>query len=196
MNAGWVEVSDAEIVASFARLRALAHDGTPAMRAISQILLDGAEHNFATESGPQGPWPALKNPAPRRKGGKILQDTGRLAASVTPFHSANEAGIGSNAAYAAVHQLGGSIERAAFSMRVRHRTNAKGELLRTERFNGRGLVFAKDSHKRAQARWFEVGAHKIDIPARPFMPVFPDGRLQPRTLEAILASMRGFFEPA
>lgn len=196
MNGTWVEVSDTQIVATFSRLQALGHDGTPAMRAISQILLNETERNFATESGPGGPWPKLKNPDKRREGGKILQDTGRLAASITPYHSATDAGIGSNVAYAAIQQLGGSIERAAFSMRVRHRTNAQGELMRSGLFGGKGLVFAKDSHKRAQARWFEVGAHQVNIPARAYMPVSPDGRLQPRTLDAILSFLRGFFERA
>lgn len=194
MTAPQIEIDDSQIVAAFNRLQSLGRDATPAMRAIAQTLLAETERNFATESGPTGPWPKLKNPDKRRKGGKILQDTGRLAASVTPFHSATEAGIGSNVAYAAIHQLGGDIQRAAHSMRVRHRTDAKGELIRTGRFKGKGLVFAKDSHKRALTRWFEVSAHQVSIPARPYMPVGPGGQLQERTRTAIIADLQRFFD--
>lgn len=192
MNGIDIQINDADILAAFSKLQRVSRDASPAMGAIAQILLADTESNFASESGPSGPWPKLKNPDKRRKGGKVLQDSGRLAASVTPFSSATESGIGSNVAYAAIHQLGGNIQRAAYSMMVRHRTDAKGNLMRTGHFNGKGLVFAKDSHKRAVARWFEVGEHAINIPARPYMPVTADGRLQPKTLARILSDLGRF----
>ena len=171
-----IEVTDGPVIAALNRLAAAGADLTPAMRAIAGLLERQTEDNFAAESGPLGKWPALKDK--QRAGGKILQDTGRLAASVTPFWSATEAGIGSNAVYAAIHQLGGTVEKAAQSRMVRHRTDAKGNLLRGEALGGKGLIFAKNSHKRVATRWFEQGAHSINIPARPYMPVSPDGRLQ------------------
>jgi len=176
MTAFKIEVSDGPVIAALNRLAQSAGDLTPAMRAIAQLLERQTEDNFAAESGPLGKWPALKDK--KRQGGKMLQDTGRLAASVTPFASTAEAGVGSNAIYAAIHQLGGTIEKAAQSRRVAHRTDAKGNLLRSEALGGKGLVFAKDSHKRVLTRWFEQGAHSIGIPARPYLPAFPDGRLQ------------------
>jgi phage gpG-like protein len=188
---GHVDINDRNLMQFLGRLETCGRDGSPAMRAISQVFATDTEANFASESGPLGKWPALKNPTPRRKGGKILQDRGRLAASITPFHSADEAGIGTNVAYAAIHQNGGSIERAAYSMRVRHRTDAQGNLMRTQHFKGKGLVFAKDSHKRAVTRWFEVGEHTISIPARPYMPM-ANGQLQPRTQSAVVAVLRDF----
>lgn len=130
MTAFTIEIDENEVAAALSRLAAAGRDLTPAMRAIATALLSQTEDNFAAEAGPLGKWPALKDK--KRQGGKILQDTGRLAASVTPYWSAAEAGIGSNAVYAAIHQLGGKA--------------------------GRGL--------------------KTAIPARPFLPAFPDGRLQ------------------
>lgn len=190
-----IEVHDGPVIDAMNRLLAESGDLTPAMREIALALESKTFDNFDAESGPLGKWPALKNPGEKRKGGKILQDTGRLAASVTPFWSATEAGIGSNAIYAAIHQLGGTIEKAAQSRMVRHRVNAKGELLRSDAFGGKGLVFAKNSHKRVAVRWFEQGAHTITIPARPFLPVFPDGRLQDgmedQALDAIQAHLLG-----
>lgn len=132
MTAFTIEIDENEVTAALNRLAAAAGDLTPAMSAIATALQSQTEDNFAAESGPLGKWPALKSPGERRQGGKILQDTGRLAASVTPFWSAAEAGIGSNAVYAAIHQLGGKA--------------------------GRGL--------------------KATILPRPYLPAFPDGRLQ------------------
>lgn len=169
------EIDGRQVTDGLKRLAASGRDLTPAMRAASTALLSRAEVNFAKESGPDGKWPALKNPPKDRRGGKILQDTGRLAASVTPFWSATEAGIGSNAIYAAIHHLGGTIEKAAQSRMVRHRTDAAGNLLRSEQLHGKGLVFAKAGHKRALSRWFEQGAHAITIPARPYLPATDRG---------------------
>lgn len=109
MTAFTIEIDENEVTAALGRLAAAAGDLTPAMRAIATALQSQTEDNFAAESGPLGKWPALKDK--KRQGGKILQDTGRLAASVTPFWSAAEAGIGSNAIYAAIHQLGGKAGR-------------------------------------------------------------------------------------
>ena len=57
---------------------------------------------------------------------------------------------------------------------MRHRTDAKGELLRSEHFGGKGLIFAKDKHKRALSRSFFVPAHTITIPARPYLGLSTD----------------------
>jgi phage gpG-like protein len=63
------------------------------------------------------------------------------------------------------------IHRAAGSVTVRHRTDAKGTLMRTDMFGGKGLIFAKASHKRVLMRKFSASEHDIRIPARPFLMV-------------------------
>lgn len=150
----------------------------PLMRAIAGLLETETESNFAAQGRPA--WLGLKPRTLKRRGAeaKILQDTGRLAGSIATSYDRTHATIGSNVRYAAIHQLGGTIQRAAYSKQVRHRTNAKGELLRTAGFNGKGLVFAKGGHKRALTRWFEVPAHAINIPARPYLPFTGAGVLQ------------------
>lgn len=190
MTAFKIEINDRPVIEALNRLVESCDDLTPAMRAIATALQSQTEENFSAEAGPLGKWPAVKDK--KRQGGKILQDTGRLAASVTPFWSASEAGIGSNAIYAAIHQLGGTIEKAAQSRLVRHRTNAKGELLRSDALGGKGLVFAKKGHKRVAERWFEQGAHSVTIPARPYLPVFPDGRLQDGMEEQALDAIQTY----
>ena len=96
------------------------------------------------------------------------------------------------APYAAIHQFGGTIQRAPYSTKVRHRTDAKGNLLRTAAFNGKGLVFAKDKQKRAKERWFEVKAYSIKIPARPFLPIQANGQLYPDERDAIVRQIVGW----
>ena len=184
-----IKIESGEVTAAFNRLLSLGEDMTPVMRAVSETLKDRTEENFAAQSGPLGAWPALKDK--KRAGGKILQDTGRLAGSITAAYDDHSAMVGTNVIYAAIHQMGGAINKPAQSRLVRHRTDRKGNLLHSEHLGGKGLIFAKDSHKNAVARWFEQGAHDIDMPARPFLPVTPDGQLQDGLEEEIADILRG-----
>lgn len=178
-----VKIESNAVMATLERLAHTTHDATPLMAAIAGELSNQTEANFAAEGRPK--WLGIK-PRKGREGGQILQDTGQLAASITASSDANSATIGSNKMYAAIHQLGGDINKAAQSRLVRHRTDAKGNLLRSEHLKGKGLVFAKNSHKRAVSRWFEQGAHTIHMPARPYLPVDAQGKLQPEAEDGIL----------
>jgi phage virion morphogenesis protein len=84
-------------------------DLAPVMRAIAHELLAETEDNFAAEGRPK--WVPLKNPLVRRQGGKILQDRGQLAASITADSGGDYAQVGSNKVYAAIHQFGGQAGR-------------------------------------------------------------------------------------
>lgn len=76
------------------------------MRNIAGIMLDEVEENFARQGRPR--WAELKVVSLKRGAGyRILQDTGRLAASITQAFDANVARVGTNVAYARIHQLGG-----------------------------------------------------------------------------------------
>lgn len=122
-----IEIKDQAVAAAFRRLHALAGDLTPAMQAIAGILHDRTVQNFEDETGPTGKWAPLKNP-PRNKSRsspKLLRDSGRLAASITAAAGADFAQVGASAIYAAIHQLGGTIQRAPFSsLKTRHTTGA------------------------------------------------------------------------
>lgn len=186
-----IKIDGKDVIGALDRLASTGQNMSPVMRVISAELARQTEKNFAAEGRPK--WMGIK-PRKGREGGKILQDTGQLAASITPSSDANSATVGSNKVYAAIHQLGGDINKAAQSRLVRHRTDAKGNLLRTEHFKGKGLIFAKDSHKRAVSRWFEQGAHTIHIPARPFLPVDAQGGLQPEAGESILGLVNDYLK--
>jgi len=103
---------------------------------------------------------------------KILQDSGILARSVSSSYGEDFALVGAGGAakdYAAIHQFGGAIEHAPYSVKTRLRTDAKGNLVR-QGAKSKLAVFAKDSHKRARESWHAVEAYKVETPARPYLP--------------------------
>jgi len=180
------EVRDEGMAVGLAKVAEGIRSPLPLMRAIAGLFETETEANFAAQGRPA--WLGLSPRTLKRRGAdaKILQDTGRLAGSVATSYDRTHATIGSNVRYAAIHQLGGTIERAAYSKQIRHRTNAKGELMRTAGFGGKGLVFAKNSHKRTLTRWAEVPAHNIQIPARPYLPFTGQGVLQASARDGVV----------
>lgn len=181
---------------------------TPLFRSLATTLESQTEANFAAQGRPS--WVPLKSATlkarlKRNKGSsvlQILQDGGILAASVTSYYGPDFAAVGAGGAakdYAAIHQFGGTIDRPAYSVRTRLRTDAKGQLLRQGK-EGRLAnlaVFAKDSHKRAQEGWATVDAYKVDIPARPYLPFSgpPESAvLQPEAEASILEVLQTYLQ--
>lgn len=195
-----VQVDAAAAAKALAQLEGAVTDPKPMFRAIAGALESETERNFAAQGRPH--WVPLSKAtiAERKKRNRgssvlrILQDRGILAASVTSDFGTDFALVGAGgaaSAYAGVHQFGKTITRPPYSVKVRLRTDAKGNLLRqgTEGNAARLAVFAKDSHKRARESWHEVGEFTIKIPARPFLPFFgpPDsGVLQPEAAKSVL----------
>lgn len=197
-----IEARDRSVTDALNRLVEAGRNLTPAMRTIRMVLLSQAEKNFADQAGPAGRWdipplkPATRKDRAKRGKSQILQDSGRLAASVTAGggSDATSAWIGSNAVYAAIHQLGGDIERAAYSSWVRLRTDRKGVLVRQDDHPNLA-VFAKDKHKRAVKKRYTTGPYTIHIPARPYLPATQAG-LQAGVSEAIVAELARYIEGA
>lgn len=80
----------------------------PMMRAISTEMVSLTEDNFESESWGGEKWKQSKRAA---NGGKTLQLTGQLAASISTKVGNDFAQIGSNKKYAAIHHLGGQAGR-------------------------------------------------------------------------------------
>lgn len=192
-----IEVHDQAVRAALARLRQRVGDMRPALLAIGEAMHARVDKRFSTQTDPAGQrWAPNKPATIKRKGaGKpVLTDSRALRQAIAAQVSGNTLTLSAAQPYAAIHQFGGTIERAAHSRQIRHREDAAGNLLRRALGKGSGLVFAKDSHKRARTRWAEVAAYAIRIPARPYMPVRTDGSLYPgeqaevlRQIEAWLA---------
>ena len=88
----------------------------PLMKNIAGIFADSTEDNFAEEGRPDK-WVELSEVTKNLRKeinkypGQILQVTGQLASSVNTYYDNDSAIIGSNLAYAAIHQLGGQAGR-------------------------------------------------------------------------------------
>lgn len=166
----WGKVDDAEVLGALRRLIALGNNPQPALRDIAALGESATRTRFREQVGPDGQrWkPSLRA---QLAGGRTLTKDGHLSGSVSASAGRDFAQWGVNRIYAAIHQFGGVIEKAAHSRQVRHRTDAKGNLLRSDALQGNGLVFAKNRHKRVSVRWFFVPTHKIVMPARPYLGV-------------------------
>lgn len=110
----YIEIDDRAVLDALNDLRARASDLRPAMKNVAQALESETELRFERE-GPG--WPALSERTilGRMKSGygrgKMLQRSGQLAASVQTEYGRDYAQIGSNKAYAAIHQFGGQAGR-------------------------------------------------------------------------------------
>lgn len=192
-----IQVQAGDVMGALARLQAAGKDMSPAMRAISMRLLSQTEANFFAQSGPSGAWPELAASTRKRRGdaARMLQDTGHLAASITPDSGPDFAAIGTNVVYAAIHQLGGDIQREARESHVRLSETKRGQLKRQKGYANLA-VFAKSSNDRARKVAYKSAAFVIHIPARPYLPVGADGKLQAGMGERITALLADYLNGA
>ncbi|MFT0211820.1 phage virion morphogenesis protein [Pseudomonas sp. F1_0610] len=190
-NSIHISLDNTALTQRISQIMRVLDNSQPMMAAIANELAAQTELAFIDE-GPG--WQQLRpSTVKRRKGGAhpILQVSNALARSITTQSGQDFAIIGTNVPYAAIHQFGGRIQREAKQGTVRLRTDAKGRLLR-QKGHSNLAVFAKRSHKRATEREYNAQAYSIDIPARPFLPVTPDGQLKPRALDAVMTVLSQF----
>lgn len=135
------------VVQALDRLNRSIDDAAPVMGVIAGIMHDEVEENFAQEGRPK--WLGLKPPG--RPGGKILQRSGQLAASIEPGYDSKSAWVGTNKVYARIQQLGGRTSP--------HRIVPR---------NKKALAFGGRVVK-------AVNHPGSNIPARPFLMISPAG---------------------
>ena len=197
MTAFTITVQDQGVQNALNALAARAGNMQPVLQTIAVDIVERTKRRFGTSTGPDGVAWKPNTPAVRKaKGGRPpLVLHGLLKEQIFPSATKNTLTVATGGAtkdYAAIQQFGGTINVLAKSMKVRHRTDAKGALLRSDLMNGKGLIFAKDKHKRALTRWFEVPAHTITIPARPFLPIRQDGTLYPAEQSEIMNAINEY----
>lgn len=142
------------------------------MAAVADELLFISQRHIQREQGPGGAWPRL---SPRTANGRIgrrrrgtenmLRVSGRLYASLTQASGADYALVGSNLRYAAIHQTGGTID-----MPERSQTIYQAYDKRRDHFDATFRAKGKSTF----ARDVKVGAHRVTIPARPYLYVDAD----------------------
>lgn len=138
-----IELNERDLTRGLSNLLRNLQNRRPMMQGIAAELLSMTEDNFERESWGNEPW------QPTYRGGKILQLSGQLAASIHTLATNQSAKIGTNKIYAAIHHIGGDI----------HAKNAP--YLMIPLGNGR---FARKT--------------SVTIPARPYLPINGNGALQ------------------
>lgn len=149
------------------RLVAAASQPAEMMRDVAGYLLFSTQRRFETQTDPDGrKWKPLKPRTAAARAGRrvrgndhILRVTTRLYQSLTQASDATSAQLGSNAEYAAIHQLGGEIQMPARESRLTFK-KVRGK---------RGVRFVKAGTKDATVRDVKIGAHTINMPARPYL---------------------------
>ena len=157
---------DLDATAAIARIGRLAlglRDPRPMLAEIGARLEATTRERFESEREPGGaPW--LPSQRAQREGGQTLTDSGRLRASITHVVRGSGAGaevlVGTNVVYAAIHQFGGTVKRAA-------RTQ-------TLAFNAAGRFLSRRNARRRRAgsirvAFARIGEGETEIPARPFL---------------------------
>ncbi len=139
------------------------------MDAIGAQLVSSTLRRFMTQTGPDGkPWAPLAKSTLRRRGpnAKALMASGRLRHSITFRASSREVEVGSNLIYAALMQLGGTVDHYARGQTIRLR---QVEIERKDGTKAKVGRFAKAKHKSAEERRVEIGAYRVTVPGRPYL---------------------------
>jgi len=110
-----IKVDDSQVQKKLEKLVERVIDRRRIMRRIAQLMKEAVEENFEKEGRPK--WQPLSLAtikARQKKGywpGKILQQKGRLASSISSYSDNDKAVVGTNVVYAAIHQFGGKTGR-------------------------------------------------------------------------------------
>ena len=111
-----IKFENKEVLDKILEVAKQCEDLRPLMKNIAGIFASSTEDNFAEEGRPDK-WVDLSEVTKNLRKeinkypGPILQVTGQLATSVNTYYDNDSAVIGSNLAYAAIHQLGGDAGR-------------------------------------------------------------------------------------
>jgi len=102
------EIKDKGVSAYLTAIAASITNLRPLMKEVGVTVRDNTLMTFRDSRSPDGAaWAGLsKVTKSRRRGGKPLQDTGRLRSSITFIASSNSVSIGTNVIYAKTHQFG------------------------------------------------------------------------------------------
>ena len=111
-----IKIDNKEVLTRLQELASRGENLRPLMKNIAGIMSTATEDNFKDEGRPEK-WVDLSKTTKKQRQkigkypGQILQVSGQLASSVSTAYDDNSAVIGSNLAYAAIHQLGGQAGR-------------------------------------------------------------------------------------
>lgn len=193
-----IAVDDKPVAEALARVIAAGRDLQPLFERIGAQMVQTTSMRFQTESGPGGKkWQPLAKStlASKAPDTRILRRRGFLSRSITFNARTNYVEWGSGIKYAAIHQLGGTIQHPARQGSAMFRQAKEGAFTKADgtRVGSRWRFAKKRSKaKRNIRRDFEVPAYTITIPARPYLGIDEaDSREIVAIAEAYLAEAAG-----
>lgn len=174
-----VKVDDRELLDAMARLRLslpLSGDMTPAMQRIGLVLKSAAQLRFRQQQAPDGtPWKKG-----HKESGRTLTDKGLLRRSLSTVATRSDVTVGTNLAYAAIHQFGGEIRPVNSRFLSVPVTDAAREAGSPKRFPVDLSVAQTLSGQYVLVTAEGVVQYllltKVTMPARPFLGVSDDDR--------------------
>ena len=153
----------------------------PLFAAIGEVLLRSTSENFRNQRGPDGmPWTPLRPQTVRQRQRRkqlpltILRSNTRgkagspLAGSVNSQATEDELRIGTPVVYGAIHQFGGTIDRPARAARIYRDRDA-------DAMPGRRFVRKEKARHVSEVT---IPAHRIRIPARPYIGISAGDQMQ------------------
>ena len=148
---------------TLARVDAALENTTPLLARIGEYLQDSSRERFKSQSGPDGTaWQPLQPRYQRRKKqnkDKILTLRGYLRGYIHWQPDGDDAvRVGTNAKYGGIHQFGGTIQQPARQSTVHFGAG-----------KAKHLFVKQKKAKRSMA--VRVGAHQVNMPARPYLGV-------------------------
>lgn len=165
MTGARIEFDHREALAVINQTIAAIEDPEPMFRDWGEYLLYAHRQRFQQQTSPEGAaWQALSPRYLKRKKknrDKILRLDGRLSSDLAYKVSDTEFLFGSNEPYAAIHHFGGTIDMPARRQQAYFKQAKDGTI---------GNRFVKKT-KSNFAQSITIGAHKITMPARPWLGV-------------------------
>ncbi|WP_216891603.1 phage virion morphogenesis protein [Pseudomonas putida] len=147
---------------------------------IAEYLHQSVDGRVRSQVAPDGsPWaPLSPRTLARKKGNKILRESGALLDTLRHQVSNDELVFGTDRPYGAIHQFGGKIEQAARSQKVY--------------FKEKGGVVGNRFVKKRQsnfAQWVTHGARALEMPARPYLGLSSEDENE--VVEIVAAYLKG-----
>ncbi len=163
-----ITVNDRELHQVLRRLARLGGEPGRFLRPIGLQLINSTRERARREVSPDfTPWPELTPAyAKTKRGAHMMRAAGNLLGSLTREVEGNTLRVGTNRIYAAIHQFGGEIERAARQQTIYRRVAKDGSF-------AQGGRFVKRSRSNF-ATTVNVGAGKTSMPARPWLGISRD----------------------
>lgn len=160
------ELRDADARRALEEMLQRMENKRPFYAAVGERMLSSTKDRFAQENAPDGtPWAALRAATVKAREHrkqtpvKKLRARGYLAGSIYHEATAEEVRVGSPVEYAAIHQLGGTINKPARKAKIYRKKDEAGQV-------GRRFVKKSEANHVTDVT---IPAHKITIPARPYL---------------------------